>query len=144
MGLGTWALRPADWWPWVRVTYVAAPGLLAGSVAGMLLLVNSSPDEQPDPGAGTPTGRGWLQRVRSLPLPTRMAMSVGFGATVTAMQVGSLRADAGIEGWLSRRGVRHPRRWMAGTVVAMSLFSDLVEDHDDTSDVTPEPAREVS
>ena len=130
LGFGTLALRPADWWPWVRGTYVVTPGVLAGGVAVALLIAKSSPDEQPDPRADSVIGHGPLQRARSLSLPARMVMSVGFGVTVSAMQAGSLCADAGIEAWLFRRGVTHPRRWMAGTVAAMTLLGDLVEtDH---------------
>lgn len=138
LGLGTLKLCPADWWPWVRGTYVVAPGMLAGGVAGVLLLVNSPPDEQPDPGDGSLIGHPKLQRVRSLPPPARMVIAAGFGTTVSAMHAGSLRADAAVESWLSRRGVTHPRRWMAGTATAMSLVGDLVETHHGT----PEPERE--
>lgn len=134
LGLGTLALPPADWWPWVRGTYVAAPGFLASGLAGALLLVNFS-DLQPGSDAGALKGHPRLQRARSLPLSARIAMSVGFGAALSASNFGSLRLDAGVEGWLSRRDVRHPRRWMAGTVAVVSVVNDLVETHH----VTPDP-----
>lgn len=136
LGLGTLVCRPADWWPWVRATYVVGPGVLAGGVAGALVLLDASPYEHPDPDPGSLIVHGCQQRARSLSLPARIMMSVGFGATVSAIQVGSLRADAGIEAWLFQRGLHHPRRWMAGIIVAMTLLSALLE----TSCSTPAAA----
>ena len=140
LGLGTLVLRPADWWPWVRRTYVAAPGLLAGGVAGALLLVDSPPGEKPAPDDTGLFGNGRLRHARSLPVVARLALALGFGSIVAAMQVGSLRADRGVERWLSRRGLEHPRRWMAATVVAMSLAKDVGEARDAAAGTAGDPS----
>lgn len=123
-------LRPADWPAPLRWTYLTAPGVLV-STGSALLLLGKAHDESP---RGTDTaGRNAersFQRLRTAPLPARLGLSLGLGVMITGSQALSLWVDAGAERWLRRRGLAHPRRWMAAATALIMLAADLGENSD--------------
>lgn len=130
-GVGVLVLRPGDWPRWARLLYVGAPSALVTSGVAILLGLTGAGRhrsvEPPDAGRpdGQPPSDDLLARVRALPVPARWTVCVGVGLVLTAVGAGSVAADAGLERWMTRRGVRCPRLIMAGAA-ALVLAADSV------------------
>lgn len=134
-GAGVYLLRPTDWPGWVRWAYVAAPSTLV--MAGVALMTGlAGPRQNPSAEASdaasservTRTERS-LASLQSSPLPARWAMVLGAGAAMSAAQAFSLAADASIERWLTRRGLRRPRLLMGVVVASMPLAECVSTTH---------------
>lgn len=131
-GLSVYLLRPADWPRWVRWTYVAAPALLVTGVGALMAGLVGSRQAADASTTSEETLQRRITSWESSPLPARIAMVAGAGGAMAAAQVVSLKVDASVERWLSRRGVRHPRLLM-GTVVAVVSLMELISTSGDES-----------
>lgn len=124
-GLSVYLFRPADWPRWVRWTYVAGPALLV-TAGGALMTGFIGPRQDADASSTSDEGlRGRITSLRLSPLPVRIAIVAGAGGAMAAAQVVSIKVDTGVERWLSRRGVRHPRVLMGAVIAVVSLVESI-------------------
>lgn len=119
-------LRPADWPAPLRWAYLAAPGVLVSAASALLLLFKDADNLQPQ-SMGTPDSAAErsFQRLRTTSPAARLGLSLGLGMIITGSQALSLLVDTGMEKWLHRRGLTHPRRWMAAATALAMITSDI-------------------
>lgn len=136
-------LRPADWSTPVRRAYVWLPGIAVGlyvlqktrkgfslpeeptEVEPAGLVAPAEPTGVDGSGAGGDSGPGSAPVVR-LAVRGQLVLSLGAALATVATGALSLPLDAALERWLVRRGVSHPRRWMAASAVLASLIADAI------------------
>lgn len=71
-----------------------------------------------------------LAALRSSTLSAKWAIPIGAGFAFSAVHAFSLAADASIERWLTRRGVKHPPRLMGAAAAFLSLVESVSTAHE--------------
>ncbi len=130
VGVAELVVRPASWPRWVRRAYIVMCGAVI-TAATATALGPRHPAEGPGPSdterpEEDPRHPGALVWAQAVPCPTRWALCAGAGLLTSAVQAGGLALDGGLERWLTRCGLMHPRRVMAALAAATQLAVDLL------------------